>query len=113
MNHVFTYEVCKTDLEEYIIPETKNHPGIAKNWMYEFDDSEITETERLNIVLAVTKWEIEHDFVSEEISDELYLYYEQYVNGELDDVIDPEEREEVVHDLTEFFNKVFPEGLED
>ena len=113
MKYVLNYKWAKNDLKRRTLPGEEQNENHARAWLYNFDDSEIEEAERLNIILAVVNWEIEHNCISEPITDELYLYYEQFVNGELDDVIDPAEREEVGHDLTVFFNKVFPDGLED
>ena len=94
---------------------TSDNPsaGVAEEWLCQFDESILEEGERLNVILGVIKWEVEHNCLSEECSDELYLYYEDLVKGRLDNVIDPEEREDVVRDLTECFNKTFPNGLED
>ena len=109
MRYEFTYEWAKNDLKQRVGDESK--PYYARGWLYEFDDSEIEEGERLNIMLTVIMWETEHSCISEPVTDELYLYYEQLVKGELDNVIDPKERKEIVNDLTECFKKAFPEGL--
>ncbi len=85
----------------------------AEEWLYQIDESMLEEGERLNVILGVIKWEVAHNCLSDWMEDELYLYYEDLVKGRLDEVIDPEEREDVVRDLTECFNKVFPNGLED
>ena len=110
MKQVFNYKECQDDFDEFS-RHLKEDCWKAINWLSEFDDSELSEGERLNVMLTVIKWEVDHDCVHDPVSDELYLYYEQLVNGELDSVIDPEEREEVANDLTTCFKKVFPEGL--
>lgn len=112
MSVVFSYSESKADFLDYS-RHLKEDQWKALNWLSQFDDSELSERERLNVLLTAAKWETDHGVVHDPIKDELYLYYEQYANGELDSVIEPEERETVVHDLTECFNKVFPEGLID
>lgn len=114
MKNEYTYKWLTENLAEYSHRAGENE-GDARGWLYswDLDVPQITEAERLNFMLTVIKWETDHGCVSEPVKDELYLYYEQYANGELDSIIEPEERETVVHDLTECFNKVFPEGLID
>ena len=76
------------------------------------NEDDLHEAERLNMLLPVMKWEIENNQLTEWIRDEIYQYYEDIQKRGFGDVIDESEREKVVHDLTECFNKVFPEGLE-
>ncbi len=118
MAKIFTYKEESLDFFSYIKRAKLDHPDSvdivdAKSWLYEYDESTLTETERLNIVLCVLKWGAENNCLDDWLSDELYLYYEDFVNGKLDDVIDPEERDDVVRDLTAAFNKAFPNGLEE
>ena len=113
MKYDFTYEWVKKDLEDYIDVLEEVDDTSARQWIFDTDDSSLAEGERLNFMLAVIKWEVERGCISEPVEDELYLYYEQLTKGELDSIIDPEEREKVVKDLTDCFNKVFPEGLID
>ena len=112
MKYEFSYEWAKNSLAEYSMIGEKDDPRVPVSWLLEFDDSEIAEGERLNILLAVVKRLTELNSLSELESEELYLYYEQLVKGELDDVINPEEREQIVNDLTYCFNIAFPKGLE-
>lgn len=106
------YDISYLDITESFL-ERMRHSNSPENWLSEFDESTLEEGERLNVILGVIKWEVEHNCLSEALSDELYLYYEDFVRGRLDDIIDPEERDDVVKDLTDCFNKAFPNGLEE
>ena len=86
---------------------------VVLDWLQSYDEDALEEGERLNLMLCAIKWAIENDCISDWWQDELYLYYEDLMSGKLDDIIDEEEREIVVHDLTKCFKKVFPNGLED
>lgn len=112
MKQEYNYKWLTQNLADYSRRVGEDNKGNARGWLYSWDVDvpEITEGERLNFMLAVIKWEVERGCISEPVEDELYLYYEQLTKGELDGIIDPEEREEVVKDLTDCFNKVFPEG---
>ena len=79
---------------------------------WDTNENNLYEAERLNMLLPVMKWEIENNQLTEWIRDEIYQYYEDIQKRGFGDVIDESEREKVVHDLTECFNKAFPEGLE-
>lgn len=113
MTDLLTYkdstELCLERMKSHK-PKTGKAAETAELW--DIDEEILTEGERLNALLPLIKWEIEHDMLTRELSDELYLYYEDYINGKLDDVIADYEKDEVIHDLTECFNKVFPDGLE-
>ncbi len=106
------YDISYLDITESFL-ERMQYSNSPENWLCEFDESVLEEAERLNVILGVIKWEVEHDCLSEALSDELYLYYEDFVKGRLDDIIDLEEWDTVVNDLTNCFNKAFPNGLED
>ena len=112
----FNYKEQSDDFNAFLkrgLPSEKQTINTAKTWLMGFDESLLGEGERLNTILCVIKWCTEHDCLDGWLSDELYLYYEDFVNGKLDDVIDPEERDDVVRDLTAAFNKAFPNGLEE
>ena len=113
MGKDFTLKWAKKDLSDYINHLEKVTDHSARHWLNTLQIAQMEERERLNLMLAAIKWETERECISEPVEDELYLYYEQLVNGELDSAIDHDERDEVVKDLTACFNKVFPGGLVD
>ena len=79
----------------------------AANWLCEFDESKLAEAERLNAILPVLKWCAEKNVLTDWLEDELYLYYESYLKGELDGILADYEKDEVIHDLKEAYIKVF------
>ena len=91
-------------------PRTGGDAEMMQTW--DTNENNLYEAERLNMLLPVMKWEIENNQLTEWIRDEIYQYYEDIQKRGFGDVIDESEREKVVHDLTECFNKAFPEGLE-
>ena len=111
LKYIFECLDSQNDFDKWMRVGAKSALG-AESFLYQFDEDTLKEGERLNIILCPIKWEVEHECLSDWLSHELYLYYQQLVNGELDDVIDPEERQDVVRILTECFNKAFPKGLE-
>ena len=73
--------------------------AVANAWLGDCDDSQLEEAERLNMILPVIKWSIEYGIMTDILEDELYLYYEDYTNGKLDDILADYETEEVIADL--------------
>lgn len=71
------------------------------------DEDSLSERDRFVMILAVIVYEIEHDILTPELEDELYLYYEDYKNGKLDGILGEDEEERIVKDLTDCYNKVF------
>lgn len=80
---------------------------LEHSYLFQFNESVLTEGERLNVVLPLIKWEIDHNDLTEAMSDELYLYYEDLLKGRLDGVIDEEEASLVIGVLTECYIKAF------
>ncbi len=72
-----------------------------------FKESSLAEAERLNAVLPLIKWEVDNNDLSEAMSDELYLYYEDLLKGRLDGILDEEEAPIIIKDLTESYIKAF------
>ena len=77
------------------------------SWLSEFNENQLEEAERLNVILPLIKWCVENDLLTEELEDELYLYYEDYTCGRLDGILAEYEAEEVIKDLTGCYKKVF------
>lgn len=81
--------------------------SVQVSWLYDIDEDELEEAERLNVLLPLIKWQIQIGDLTEELSDELFLYYKDYKEGRLDGILDDEEKDEVIKDLTDCYNKVF------
>lgn len=69
----------------------------------------LTERSRLIAILPTIIYEVEHDILSEEVSDELWLYYEDLQEGRLAGLFGAEEEKEVFEDLRRSFKKAFPD----
>ena len=102
------YDLTYTDLKEELYKRF-SHPIMKQaeggsaytSWLYDFTpyQDEYAEAERLNILLPLIKWCVEHNKMIEELEDELYLYYEDYREGRLDGILDPDEEKEILNDL--------------
>ncbi len=55
----------------------------ATNWLYEFDEPRLSEADRFNAIMPVIKWCAEKNVMTEALRNELWLYYESYLNGKL------------------------------
>ena len=77
-------------------------------YLYEFPYyHRYTERQRLNIILPLIVWCVEHNTLTDNLSGELDYYYDELINGRLDDFLDPKEAEEIIHDITSCYKKVF------
>lgn len=70
-------------------------------------DPRITERERLLFMLPVIKYEVEHDMLTEEVKDELYLYYNDIISGNFDGLLGEDEEEIIKCDVISCYNQVF------
>lgn len=108
-----TYDIDYAWTKEFFQERIANSPNIkiggvaAATWLYEFPESNLEEAERLNVILPLIKWCVEHNELTDELKDELYLYYEDYIGGKLNDILAEYEAEEVIKDLIECYKKVF------
>ena len=73
--------------------------SIVDFWLSEFDESTLEEAERLNVLLPLIKWCVEHNVMTKNLEGELALYYKDYTQGKLDDILADYEAEEVIADL--------------
>lgn len=80
---------------------------LEHSYLYQFDESVLTEGERLNVALALIKWEVDNNDLTEVMSDELYLYYEDLLKGRLEGVIDEKEVSLVTSVLTDCYIEAF------
>ena len=73
--------------------------AVADSWLSEFDESTLEEAERLNVILPLIKWCIKYGIMTDNLEGELSLYYKDYLNGKLDDLLADYEAEAVIADL--------------
>lgn len=108
MTHDITYkEITDIFLRRMEMDKPKTGEAAASLWLPEFDEGRLQEAERLNVILPLIKWCVDRDLLTDELKDELDLYYEDYTNGALDDVLADYEANEVIADLTACYKKVF------
>ncbi len=74
-NYRITYRWAK-NLAEYAKTGDGDNPYLSYDRLSEFDDSNLYEGKRLNIMLAAILWKTKHDCVHKPFKNELYLYYE-------------------------------------
>jgi hypothetical protein len=60
---------------------------LENSYLPEFNQDILEEAERLNVLLPLIKWEVDNNDLSEAVSDELYLYYEDLLKGSVTDNI--------------------------
>lgn len=58
---------------------------LENSYLPEFNQDILEEAERLNVLLPLIKWEVDNNDLSEAVSDELYLYYEDLLKGSVTD----------------------------
>lgn len=108
-----TYDIDYAWTKEFFQERIASSPNIktggvaAATWLYEFPESNLQEAERLNVILPLIKWCAERNCLTAELKNELFLYYEDYIGGKLDNILAEYEAEEVIKDLTECYKKVF------
>lgn len=79
-------EILESRLRTGIQPKTGDL--LENSYLPEFNQDILEEAERLNAVLPLIKWEVDNNDLSEAMSDELYLYYEDLLKGPVADIID-------------------------
>lgn len=84
-----------------------NGETLANDYLYEFDESILTEGERLNVILPLLYYCAEQGILTDWMKDELWLYYSDYLNEKLKEFVLEVEREEVFKDLKAAYMAAF------
>ena len=87
-------------------PHRKAEAAIAGQCFF-LNEDELTERERLIMMLSVIKWEIEHNMLTEELKDELDYYCDEFTSGRLEKHIAKEDYILISQDLKECYQQVF------
>lgn len=84
MKYDLDYQWAKNFLESRLSTGIQPKTGdlLENSYLTEFDQDILEEAERLNAVLPLIKWEVDNNDLSEAMSDELYLYYEDLLKGD-------------------------------
>lgn len=106
------YEVSYNDYldeVERLIKSRKLDSGlkIQQHCLYDTDEDALTERERFLMILSVVVFEVKLELLTPELEDELYLYMRDYNSGKFNGVLGDDEKEQVIKDLTDCYNKVF------
>ena len=108
LKHEDTYMAWKADefaRLEKLNPKSGAH--VQDLSLHDTDESKLTERERLIMILTAIAYEVEHDMLTEELSDELYFYYQDLHSGKLDGILGENEAEEVKADIEKYHATVF------
>jgi len=76
-------------------------------FLYTTDEDQLTERERLIMILVAAAYEIEHDMLTEELRDELRLYYQDLKSGKLEGILGDNEETEIKEDIEKYYAIVF------
>lgn len=103
-----SYMECKAQ-DFALLDRRKPKNGVqVQNWLIDdTDDSALSERERLITILPAIVYEVEHDMLTEELSEELYLYFEDMETGKLDSILGDDERDHVKLDIAKCYHLVF------
>lgn len=90
MKYDLDYQGATEILESRVITSIPPITGrlLENSYLPEFNQDTLKEAECLNAVLPLIKWEVDNNDLSEAMSDELYLYYEDLLKGPVADSID-------------------------
>jgi len=100
VRHDITYnEISDIFLRRIALDNPRSGQIAASIWLSEFDEGTLSEAERLNVILPLIKWCAERTILTEELREELLLYYEDYTSGKLQPLLDDTEANAVISDL--------------
>jgi len=85
----------------------KTGAQVQNIYLYDTDEDQLTERERLIMILVATVYEIEHDMLTEELRDELRLYYQDLKSGKLEGILGDNEETEIKEDIEKYYAIVF------
>ena len=108
VNYDISYEESKDAMLSRIqVSKITEGADLEATWLPEHDENVLAEAERLNVLLPMFEWEIENDTLTPALKDELYLYYEDLMEGRLNGILGEDEADVVVDVLTKCYFKVF------
>ena len=92
MKYELDYQGATEILEDRLRTGIQQKTGdlLEHSYLTEFDHDFLVADERRNAVLPLIKWEVDNNDLSEAVSDELYLYYEDLLKGSVTDNIGSE-----------------------
>ena len=85
----------------------KNGAQVQDLSLHDTDESQLTERERLIMIMSVVVYEVDNDMLTKEIRGELGYYHRMLTEGKLDGVLGENEAEEVKADIEKYHAIVF------
>lgn len=71
--------------------------------LYDTDESQLTERERLIMIMSVVIYEMDNDMLTEEICGELDYYHEMLTDGKLEGMFAENEEAEAISDIERYY----------
>lgn len=75
--------------------------------LHDTDESQLTERERLIMILSVVIYEVEHNMLTAEIRGELGYYHRMLKEGRLEGMLAENEAAEIKADIEKYYAAVF------
>lgn len=103
-----TYMESKKDDFDLLERRKPINGAQVQDWLlHDTDESQLTERDRLIMILTAIVYEVEHDMLTDELSDELYFYYQDLQAGKLDGILGEDEETEIKADIKKYYTVVF------
>ncbi len=77
--------------------------------LHDTDESQLTERERLIMILSVVIYEVEHNMLTEEMRGEPDYYYGMLADGEPEGILAENEKVDLIGDFKKYYTMVFGE----
>ena len=74
--------------------------------LHDTDESQLTERERLIMIMSVIIYEVDHNMLTTEIRGELDYYYGMLMDSELEGMLADNEKDELIEDLKKYHSIV-------
>ena len=75
--------------------------------LHDTDESQLTERERLIMIMSVVVYEVDHNLLTKEIRGELGYYHRMLKEGRLDGLLADNEKDVVIADIEKYHTMVF------
>ena len=75
--------------------------------LHDTDESQLSERERLIMIMSVVVYEVDHNMLTEEIRGELGYYHRMMTEGKLEGMLAENEKDEVIADIERYYSIVF------
>lgn len=75
--------------------------------LHDTDESQLTERERLIMIMSVVIYEVDNNMLTEEIRGELGYYHRMLTEGKLEGMLAENEETEVIADIEKYYATVF------